>query len=97
MSLLTVPTIKAARKGKIENGNTKRYAVHGEASKLSRCKSSCCGRLKKKEQKFFFLLATTRYPAVNTVVIVFFRNYNGWARMLNMGMYHTIDMVLSEV
>ena len=75
--------------------NTKRYAVHTEASKLIRCKSSCCGRLKKTE-KLFFLLAMTRYPAVNTVVNFFFRNYNGSARMLNIGMYHTIDMVLSE-
>ena len=75
--------------------NTKRYAVHTEASKLSRCKSSCCGRLKKTE-KLFFLLAMTRYPAVNTVVNFFFLNYNGSARMLNIGMYHTIDMVLSE-
>ena len=38
----------------------------------------------------------TRYPAVNTVVNFFFRNYNGSARMLNIGMYHTIDMVLGE-
>ena len=76
--------------------NTKRYAVHTEASKLSRCKSSCCGRLKKTEQILFFLLAMTRYQGVNTVVNFFFRNYNGSARMLNIGMYHTIDMVLSE-
>lgn len=47
--------------------------------------------------KFFFLLVMIRYPAVNTVVNVFFRNYNGSARMLNIGMYHTIDIVLSEV
>ena len=38
----------------------------------------------------------TRYPAVNTVVNFFFLNYNGSAHMLNIGMYHTIDMVLGE-
>lgn len=54
-------------------------------------------KIEEDRTKFFFLLVMIRYPAVNTVVNVFFRNYNGSARMLNIGMYHTIDIVLSEV
>ena len=93
-------TIKAARKGKIENGNTKRYAVHTEASnqaQSSRVILLCMWKVEEDRTKFFFLLAMTRYPAADTVVKYFFRNFNGSARSLNMGMYHTIDMVLSEV